>query len=256
VHRWLFERTGISLERDDILAALHRDTSPIPAPSNRERYNGNRHFEYWLSGYVSYRAIKKIAVEYGVTGGSYFDFGGSTGRLFRHFYYQDDTWTTWSCDFKLSSVEWNLAHFPKDIKVFQNMYFPFLPIEDREMSLISAMSVFTHIDETETSWLLELRRILRPGGIAVITIHDENTWKVMGEDLCNKVNTYRPDLASLAELPEGKHVSNFRIDDPYRCDTFHATNYVRDNWGRYFEVKDIIRGIFGHQAAVVLRRED
>ena len=68
------------------------------------------------------------------------------------------------------------ANFPSTIKVFQGMYFPFLPIEDRTFDLISAMSVFTHIDETETSWLLELWRILKPGGIAVVTIHNEDTW--------------------------------------------------------------------------------
>ena len=60
------------------------------------------------------------------------------------------------------SVEWNLANFPSTITVFQGMYFTFLLIEDRIFDLVSAMSVFIHLDEIETSWLLELRQIMKP----------------------------------------------------------------------------------------------
>jgi SAM-dependent methyltransferase len=253
--RWLFERMQLPLDRDEIAAALERDTAPIPAPANREHYNGDHHFAYWLSGYLSYRTIAAIAARHGVNGGAYFDFGGSTGRLFRHFHFQQQGSEVWSCDFKLSSVEWNLKHFPTAIKAFQNTYFPYLPLEDRAISLITAMSVFTHIDETETAWLLELRRILKPGGVALITIHDEHTWHVMPEDLRNKVARLRPDLAGFTDLPEGRHVSTWRIDDPYRCDVFHSANYIRRNWGRYFAVREIVHDLLGHQAAVVLQRE-
>ena len=254
-HRWLFDRVGLPVERDVISAALGRDKSPIPAPANREGYNGDHHFAYWLSGYLSYRAVEAIAARYAISEGGYFDFGGSTGRLFRHFHHQRNEWQVWSCDFKQSSVEWNLKHFPSAIKVFQNTYFPYLPIEDRAMSLITAMSVFTHIDETETSWLLELRRILRPGGIALVTIHDEHTWHVMPNDLREKVARLRPDLAGLRDLPEGRHVSTWRIDDPYRCDVFHSAAYIKENWGRYFAVKEIVHDLLGHQAAVILQRQ-
>lgn len=253
---WLFDRAGLRLERDEFKAALLRDEAPIPATQNREGYNGDDHFAYWVSGYVSYRSVLDIAARFGVASGRYLDFGGSTGRLFRHFQFQSRDWEVWSCDFKMSSVQWNLRHFQSAIKVFQNMYFPFLPMEDNSVSLLTAMSVFTHIDETETTWLLELRRILAPGSIALVTVHDEHTWQVMGEELRNKIATYRPDLAVLPSLPEGRHVSNWRSDDPYRCDVFHSSGYVRRNWGRYFDVLDIVRDRFGHQSAVILRKPD
>jgi ubiquinone/menaquinone biosynthesis C-methylase UbiE len=50
-------------------------------------------------------------------------------------------------------------------------YFSFLPIEDRTFDLVSAMSVFTEVDEAETSWLLELHRIMKPSGSAIVTVH-------------------------------------------------------------------------------------
>ena len=252
--KWLFDRSRLPILRDEVSAALMRDDAPIPASENRENYNGDHHYAYWLSGYVSYQSVAAIAAEHSITSGRYFDFGGSTGRLFRHFHFQAEHFEVWSCDFKMSSVQWNLKHFPSAIKTFQNMYFPFLPMEDNSVDLLTAMSVFTHIDETETAWLLELRRILRPGGLALITVHDEHTWKIMCPELRAQVVKFSPDLAALAELPEGRHVSNWRQDDPYRCNVFESSSYIRQNWGRYFDVLDFIRDLFGHQSAVLLRK--
>jgi SAM-dependent methyltransferase len=184
--------------------------------------------------------------------GRYLDFGGSTGRVFRHFHFQSDAWRVMSCDFKMTSVEWNLKHFPSGIEVFQNSYNPTLPLESSTVTLISAMSVFTHIDETETSWLMELRRILRPGGLLLATVHDESTWRADKalRDKTIKINpTWTHD-----DMPEGRRVSTWRIDDPYRCDVFQTQSYIRHQWGRYMEVVSILPCSFGPQTMVVLRK--
>lgn len=251
---WVFDALKLGHDKEEIRAALMRDTSPIPATVNREGYSGDRHFEYWIDGYATYKKLLALAAPYGVTGGNYFDFGGSTGRVFRHFHFQSEDWTVWSSDFKMTSVDWNLQNFPSQIMAFQGVYFPFLPIEDRTFDLISAMSVFTHIDETETSWLLELRRIMKPGGIAVVTIHNEDTWQNMNPMLREVIERYSPDLAKQPILPQGRSVSNFRNDDPYRCNTFHSNDYIQRQWGRFFDVKDIINRASGAQAAVILQK--
>ena len=49
--------------------------------------------------------------------------------------------------------------------------------EDRYFDLIFCGSVFTHIEDTQQSWLLELGRVLRPSGRLFITVHDEHTVK-------------------------------------------------------------------------------
>ena len=196
----------------EIREALQKDTSPIPATINREGYWGNDHLAYWLVGFAEYKQLTAIAASYGVTGGNYFDFGGSTGRVFRHFHFQSADWRVWSSDFKMTSVEWNLANFPSAITVFQGIYFPFLPIDDRTFDLISAMSVFTHIDEIETSWLLELRRIMKPGGIAIATIHNEDTWLNMPPELREAIEKHSPELAAMPDIAAGPQ----RIELPSR----------------------------------------
>ena len=253
-YKHLFDACQVALNPTEIREALRKDTSPIPAMINREGYWGNDHLAYWLVGFAEYVRLTTIAASYGVAGGNYFDFGGSTGRVFRHFHFQSADWRVWSSDFKITSVEWNLAHFPSEITVFQGTYFPFVPIDDRTFDLISAMSVFTHIDEIETSWLLELRRIMKPGGIAIVTIHNEDTWLNMPPELRERIEKCSPELAAMPTLPPGRIASNFRDDDPYRCNVFHSNDYIRTQWIRVFDVKDIIPRASGAQSAVILQR--
>jgi SAM-dependent methyltransferase len=253
---WMFDPVRAPFDAAEIMAAVERDTSPIPATINREGYFGDFHFAYWCSGFATYKLLAAIARSHGIEGGNYFDFGGSTGRVFRHFHFQSDRWKVWSCDFKMTSVEWNLKNFPNAIQAFQGMYFPVLPVEDRTFDLVSAMSVFTHIDETETSWLLELRRTMKPGGIAIVTVHNDEHWPEMPQELRTVIETHSPEFAANKTLPPGRFVSTFRIDDPYRCNTFHSNDYIREQWSRFFEVCEIIPRASGAQSAVILRRRD
>jgi ubiquinone/menaquinone biosynthesis C-methylase UbiE len=244
------------IEPTELRDRLRRDVFAIPHPVNREGYAEGFDLDFWLSGYADYETLRKLAAERGVTRGRYFDFGGSTGRVFRHFALQTDAWDVWSCDFKPSSVEFNLKYFPKSIRAFLNTAYPALPIPDGYFDLISACSVFTHIDETETGWLLELRRVLKVGGIACLSIHSKETWLAMEGELRADVERFRPDIASRPVLPEGKTVVTFRSDDPYRCQTFHSDAYIERNWGRYFEICEIRPLVLGLQAFVVMRRVD
>ncbi|MGQ0484404.1 MAG: class I SAM-dependent methyltransferase [Hyphomicrobiales bacterium] len=248
-------RPGWDLDIAAIASALAKDPAPIPANSNRENYNINEHFVYWLNGLAEYRRIVSLAAKHGVSGGRVFDFGGSTGRIFRHFLYQSSDWEVWTCDFKRTSVEWNSQNFdsPK-LFAFQGSYHPVLPIEDNSLDLIIAMSVFTHIDETETGWLLELRRVLRPGGLALLTFHNEDTWGNMHERLREPFFKFRPDLQGHEKMPEGRHVSTWRTDDPYRCNVFHSNSYIEHQWGRFFRLKEIIPKFSGVQAVAVLQK--
>ena len=252
--KWQFDDRGLNFSEAEIAAALRRDTALIPAPENREYY-GAHDFHYWISGYVEYLSLSRIAKKHGIAEGRIFDFGGSTGRVFRHFYFQGG-WDVWSSDFKRSSVEWNLLNFPSHIRVFQGTYQATLPVDSQTFDLIIAMSVFTHIDETETNWLMELRRVLRVGGVALITIHNEATWSNMWDGLREATEKYSPELAAHTELPPGRHVSNFRTDDPYRCNVFHSDDYIMRQWSRYFEVLDILPRASDAQSIVVLRRKD
>ena len=246
----------INVSVDQAKQDIGKDSYAIPSSNNREGYAAGRDLAYWISGYAEYTIIENIARLHGVGGGRYFDFGGSTGRIFRHFALQSDAWDVWSCDFKETSVAFNLKYFPSKARAFLNTSFPSLPLPDGYFDLVSACSVFTHINEAETSWLLELRRILKIGGIACITILNDDTWGEMDVALREMMESLRPDIANAPTLPEGKTVLTFRDDDPYNCNVLHSNNYIRQNWGRFFEICDIMPRYLNTQAMVVCRRLD
>jgi ubiquinone/menaquinone biosynthesis C-methylase UbiE len=242
-------------EFPDLAELAARDTAPIPAPMNRENYTGNYHFSYWLGGLRDYAMVTGLAAKHEVRSGRCFDFGGSTGRVFRHFAFQSDAWDVWSSDFNLTSVEWNLRHMPPKVKSFLNNYYPTLPIEDNYFDLVTAFSVFTHLDETEVAWLLELRRITRPGGVLMLTVMNQYGWERKSGQVLRTVQQHRPDLLAHDVLPPGKHVVSFRRDSPYRCTVFMTDEHIKDVWGRFFEIAEVIPGAHGQQTAVLLVKD-
>jgi ubiquinone/menaquinone biosynthesis C-methylase UbiE len=253
----MIERYGE--DRQSIIDALQRDEWPIPDAQNRENYAPGYDIAYWISGYGHYRLLSKTAERHGVDGGRCYDFGGSSGRVCRHFAIQSDAWDVWLSDFKESSVEFVADYLPMNIKPFVNAAFPSLPLPDAYFDLAYGCSVFTHINELEIPWLLELRRILRIGGLACLSVHNDDTWRWLAEhpeDQQRKRNReWRPDVADLPEIPEGERiVVTHRDDDPYNCNVFHSDGYLRRVWGRFFKIVEIIPHSLGIQALVVCRR--
>jgi hypothetical protein len=127
----------------DLAALMRRDPAPLPECSNREGYCGDDHLAYWLGGYRDYRKTLAVLPD-GLVGGRYFDFGGSTGRVFRHFAFQSDAWNVWSSDFKINSVEWNLRHFPTTIKTLLSNSSPSLPLPDGYFDSDRILGVHPH----------------------------------------------------------------------------------------------------------------
>jgi SAM-dependent methyltransferase len=237
------------------LAALERDSLPIPAFDNREAY-GTDDAAYWLWGFEDFTKVRRAAERLGVAANRVLDFGGSSGRVYRHFYAQDWSRDIYACDFKQVTIDWCRLYLPAEIKVFLNSYLPSLPFPDEFFDVITAFSVFTHIDEFEDGWLLELSRVLRPGGVAYLTIHDENTWAGQIPILIDYVSR-APQAAGIdltSPMSFGRRAFSFRQDSHYSCNVFHSNEYIKKYWGRFFQIESIEP--FGHQIqAVVIARK-
>ena len=241
----------------EVADAMIGDHWAIPHPDNRENYAPNSHLDYWLSGYGDFRFLGSLAAQHGVSEGDLLDFGGSTGRVFRHFAAQGWQWRVWSCNIKRSSFAFNLTHFPRPLRIFMNSSVPSLPIPDNTFDLILACSVFTQIDDAESAWLLELRRVLKIGGIALISIYNGETWRAMSPSFRETVERFRPDIASAPELPADRVVIPLPSDSGRNlCTIFRANFYISRNWGRYFEIVGIEPLTSREQAVVVCRRTD
>jgi len=73
------------------------------------------------------------------------------------------------CDFNRRSIAWCRSNFP-EIQFVENELAPPLPFESNSFDAVIARSVFTHMSEAmQLAWAEELRRILKPTGVLLIT---------------------------------------------------------------------------------------
>jgi SAM-dependent methyltransferase len=189
--------------------------------------------------------LRELAARYGrpfETAGAVLDFGCGCGRLAR--------WIApavvargaafHGADINSELVSWCRANLPGDYR--RNALKPPVPIEDGSIDLLYAMSVLTHLKvRTAQAWLDDFARVLKPGGLALVSFHDE--------DLAPA--EIRPQLAHrdwvlTAEVLEGSnHMGAFTTRDVFArvC-------------GRRFQVLEVVpsRPAQGHQALAVLRR--
>jgi SAM-dependent methyltransferase len=99
------------------------------------------------------------------------------------------------------------------------------------------------------AWLAELRRLLRPGGVLVASLHGARYWNGADPGVAAEVATrgfaYRPGNRTEG-LPEFYMVA------------YHSEAYVRGRWTRFFEFVDLKENyLYGvHDVAVMRRRND
>lgn len=252
---------------EDINRFLENDTYPLPATADREGYHGTRHYDWWLSGLKDYLMILNKLTEHDATlkaGDSVFELGCASGRVLRHFAVQRSDLDCWGADIKLRHIEWMRMFLPPHLRIFHNTILPQLPLEDNSLAVVTAFSVFTHIDDLELAWLAEVRRVLKPGAFFYVTIHSERTWALMKPGI--------PIYDSLIHM--GPHIPDYQVSEAflkgsmprektvfywdnavnYNCNVFHHTDYVKREWGRFFDVAEIIPGGSGYQDVVLLRK--
>ena len=252
---------------EPLAAWIERDDLPLPAPADREGYHGDRHLDYWLSGLDDFLRLRATLARHGRELAAPFvalDFGCASGRVLRHLLCQARGLELWGTDLNERHVHWLLEHFPQALKVFQCTTLPSLPLPDAGLDLVTAYSVFTHIDEYELGWLLELRRVLRPGGIAYLSIHSDATWSRLGPGMAVYENLYllRDSIADYAigpelfqgPMPRDKTVFRWRVARLNNTNVFLSRRHVHEVWGRFFEVLEIVDRGTDYQDVVVLRR--
>jgi SAM-dependent methyltransferase len=244
-----------------------RDLLPLPSANNREGYHGERHYDYWLSGLKDYLQIKQVLHRHNIPFTPMrrmFELGCATGRVLRHFVCQEPQLEVWGADINLSHIEWVLQFLGSSPKVFQSSVLPYLPLEDNSMDLVTAFSVFTHINEFELAWLAEVRRILRPGGVAYITLHTDQTWSILNHEyaLYNHLLYLQPYILEYDISPElfAKPMPTPRVAFRWEMDGFRSANlfhshaYLQATWGRFFKILEIIHKGSDYQDVVLLQK--
>lgn len=246
----------------DFRRMVLRDNFPLPGDEFREGYHLGNDISYWLNGLVCFLKTLNTIERHQVEIKSMLDFGCASGRVTRHFRCQLDDVEIWAADINPIHEAWLSRHFPRNPKALTVNETPGIGIADNSLDFISAFSVFTHIDETESGWLAEMKRILRPGGMAYFTVHNEDTWKSMrnaGPSHHLVAAMLQRDGFTLEKLqqpmPEGKTAFYFDDRDSYRAQVFHSNQYLREVWGQTFRIHEILPCEQQRQSVVVMTKE-
>lgn len=232
----------------DFQAEIDRDNLPIPAIPDREHYHAERHFQYWLSGAYDASLVLKDANLSG--SGRILDFGGASGRVARH--YAAQGYETWVCDMNVNHIDWLEQHAP-NINAVHTRPFPHFPFEDNYFDVVSAFSVFTHIADSPLQYLLELRRITKPGGLIYFTIFDEGCWDYIRQTEWLRKSIARGQDAEMflrdidGPLPSSPYIVRYESGT---SNVFYNNDHVPARWMKYFSNHAITQKGHGFQTVV------
>ncbi len=127
-----------------------------------------------------------------------------------------------------------------------NSWAPPLPYRSGSFDLVYALSVFTHLDQASQSlWLVELNRILKPGGVLLVTVHGDRVWEKLEPRTIQEIRR-QGHLETDASRLRGIY------PDWYRT-SFHTRDYVLRKFAQYFDVVEYFPEAMGDQDVVICR---
>jgi SAM-dependent methyltransferase len=177
------------------------------------------------------------------------DFGCGAGRTLRHFLAEAQEAEIWGCDIDGESINWLAEHLCPPLHVFPNEPEPPLDQPSASFDLVWSLSVFTHLTESWSRWLVELHRILRPGGLLFLTF--------IGRGLSEQI-TGEPHSDEMIGMNVTKCGQSWDLGGPMVA---HSPWWIEEHWGRGFDVLALVPDGFAStssvgQGSVLLRKRD
>lgn len=212
---------------------------------------------YIRGGRESADVLRSLATKYASLSSQdrVLEWGCSSGRVIRHFIEDVEAreHECWGVDLEARAIEWAREHL-HPILFTTCTTVPHLPFADEYFKLIYGLSVMTHTQHLEDMWLVELRRLVRPGGIVVLTIQDEDSIEIYRQD---GKPSWIPNEVDIEDLLGEKERTVIPGKGPSDTFTFFSKKYIHRVWGKFFHVEEIIpRWVSGsQQSAVVLLRQ-
>lgn len=144
------------------------DGLPMP-PADLRGVFGATAEEFLARGKLFYDHIWKVLMSAGFSqleaGNRVLDFGCGLARVLRWFQKSADMCECWGFDIDAAYVLWCQQYLNPPFYFATTTTFPHLPFEDDYFDLIFAAGVFSYLSDLAETWLLELRRVLRPQGL-------------------------------------------------------------------------------------------
>ena len=181
-------------------------------------------------------------VRFGFQGARVLDFGCGSGKVMRHFLPEAEAGELWGCDIDAPSIEWINAELHPPLHAFTNGPVPPLHQPSGSFDLVWSVSVFTHLTDHWAGWLAELHRVLRPDGLAIISFLGGAMYEAWTGQ------AWEPDRIGMTVLDHGQ---GWDLGGPT---VFHSPWWLREHWGRAFEIVQLREGSAPREHGLVLLR--
>jgi SAM-dependent methyltransferase len=180
---------------------------------------------------------------------SVLDFGCGPGRVLPHVARLAPQAACAGCDVDAAAIDWAARHLP-GLGWSLSSFHPPLPFEDGRFDLIYAISVFSHLDRGVAAlWLAELRRVLAPDGLALLSVHGPHAFEQF------RTGAVTTSWCSPAVFRRGPLGPDEFVFIPYRQSfwtdadlpgvgreyglAFQGAEHTRASWGRALQVVEV-----------------
>jgi ubiquinone/menaquinone biosynthesis C-methylase UbiE len=235
----------------DRLCNSHPDVSQLPPAHMRYAVNGNPELDNFLTlGKRGLQDIEDALKSIGKNINQFeniLDFGCGCGCMLLWFDKLSKASRLYGTDIRPDLIKW--CHKNLKFASFSiNKYLPPLIYHSEKFDFIYSISVFTHLDENyQFLWLDELKRIMQPKGILILTVHGEFCWKGFSQEIVSKIKK------------EGfLFISNsywkFEFPQWYQ-NAEHTKEYISKRYVDYFDILGYIpQGMHNYQDLVILQK--
>jgi SAM-dependent methyltransferase len=182
----------------------------------------------WIGAENRQRILSFLPQDWSFEGRRVLDFGGGSGRVIRHFVEESQTGEFWCCDIDPASVEWAQANLSPPFHFLRNAEWPPLDQPDATFDLIYGISVFTHLTDSWSAWLLELHRLLREGGFLILSFLGEGIYEQIARERYDDERVGANQIEIAKPWPDGGP------------SVMHSPWWLRAHWGRAFEIVDLV----------------
>ncbi len=237
---------------DDFLFRRQGAPDGLPLPPDELVYlvQGSHYLRaFFDSGKAEAGALIEILTRHAADTGrrrAFLDLGCGAGRVIRHL----DSWKDvelHGADFNAEQIAWCSRNLPH-ATFATNQLAPPLPYDDGRFDFVFANSVFTHLSEPlQFAWIDEIRRVLRPGGLLLMTtmgrkmVESEDGWSLKKQSPHDVPLFQRGEVVVINEhAPE-------KPNEYLHCTAWHPESYVRAKLTRGLKVLEFMpEAAFGY----------
>jgi SAM-dependent methyltransferase len=183
------------------------------------------------------------------------DLGCAAGRMTR-FFPRSESSEIWGADISAPHIAWCERNLP-DLNFVTISTAPHLPFADNYFDFVMCASVFTHITDLADAWLLEIRRVLKPGGHVYLTIQDKVSALEMRTIYVDALAPFT--VFHLRRLEQREKISEPDCEIVYfDCDpssrVFYDREYITRKWSRWMPLVAYEERFHNFQSAMLLTK--